>query len=229
VVWIVFMSLFSLYNLLPIVSAPTISPSIAQDPKILTYNFTMNQPSLVRDNFTTHVTLESNPGFYNIRAFVSDWFYLQSYSAIGEYQINYTIYINGVNALLSDGLTANFGIAWMHENYLLGSQGPLPDLPVQENMTNLHTGDNVVEFRFVQFSKLSQYGSGYYYLKLGPFNVNVSAKPASTLGPLGLEVFVGILLIPASHLVSLTSYRVERKRQGPGRVPILPNSSALDL
>jgi hypothetical protein len=172
----------------------------------------MAQPSSVQDNFTTHVTLENNPSFYNVRAFVYNWFYLQSYSAFGEYQLNFTILINGVNAL-----TAYGGIVWSHENYGLSAQGPIPDISVQENITNLHIGDNVFEFRFIQYSKLSQYGTGYYYLKLGPFSINVSGRPVSIVGPLALETGVGVLLLPASHFVSLLTFKYRRKIQPPAK------------
>src|SRR5260370_17913649 len=119
------MTPFSLYIFLPVFSAPAISPLTSQDPKVLTYNFTMNQPTSVQDNFTTHVTLENSPVFYNIRASVYDWFFLQIYSALGQYQLNYPIYLNGVTVLSS-----YFANVWDQPNYTLGSQGPIPDLPV---------------------------------------------------------------------------------------------------
>lgn len=208
VIWLVVMTLFSVYNLLPVVLAPTIPPSISQDPKVLTYNFTMDQPSSVQDNFTTHVTLENNPSFYNVRASVYDWFYIQSYSAFGEYQLNYSIYINGVNVL-----SAYFANVWDQKNYLLSGQGPFPDLPVHENTTYLQMGVNAFEFRFLFFSKLSKYGSGYYYLKLGPFSVDLSGRPTSIFGPLALEVLGGVLLVPASYVVLLTTYAVRRRME----------------
>lgn len=209
-------TLFSVYNLLPVVSAPTIVSSTSQDPKVLTYNFTMDKPSSVQDNFTAQVTLTNNPSFYNVRAFIDSWFNIQSYSAFGEYQLNYTIYINGVNALSS-----YFANVWDRGNYAINGGGQTPDLSVQENTTYLHTSVNVFEFRFIFFSRLAQYGTGYYYLKLGPFSVDLKSRPVSILGPLALEAIVGVLLVPGSHIVSLGTYKFGRKTA--------PRSGWLDL
>ena len=203
---------FSLFNLLPILTAPSsLPPATFQDPKVLAYNFTMDKPSLVRDNFTVLVFLDKNPALYNIRAYTYDWFHVQTSSASGEYQYNYSINVNG--ARIQAG---SVGVAWIDESTKMGGAGPTPDLCCQgQNMTNLHTGVNVFEFRFVQFSRLSQYGTGYYNLKLGPFSVYVSSIPVSIVGPLSLEIIVAVLLIPVSFLLSLASYRIKRTGRPP--------------
>lgn len=166
----------------------------------------MDKPSLVRDTFTVLVLLEKNPALYNIRAYTYDSFHVQTSSASGEYQYNYSIRVNGARTY-----AGSLGVGWGQGGADYGGAGPEPDLCCQgQNITNLHTGVNVLEFRFVQFSRLSEYGTGYYNLKLGPFSVDVSSKPVSIIGPISLEIIGATILLPISMAISLASYRIRR-------------------
>ena len=178
----------------------------------------MDKPSFAQDNFTAHVVLDENPSFYNIRAYAYNVINLNSGSALGEYDYNYSIYINGAKVL-----TGSYGAAWAAPNTQFSAQGPAPNTGTNENITNLHAGVNMVEFRFVQFSRLYQYDTGYYNLKLGPFSVDLSGKPVSMIGPLTLEIILAVILIPVSFLLSFASYRIKRM----GRMRLLRDLEAI--
>ncbi len=83
----------------------------------------MTQPSSVRDNFTAQVILARSPDSYNIRAYFYEWFNLQSVSAYGEYQLNYTIYVNSVKGPDGDSF-----ILWHEAPYWLSAQGQIPNI-----------------------------------------------------------------------------------------------------
>ena len=180
----------------------------------------MDQPSTVKDNFTAQGTLVRNPDTYNIRAYVYNLIDLYSDSALGGYQYNCSIYINGVAALTG----SSYGAGWVSTNYRLNAGGPSPDLCCQaQPVINLHVGVNLFEFRFVQFSKLSKYDMGYYHITIGPFKVDVSSKAVSIIGPLTLEIIVDVILVPVSLLLSLASHRM--RRTGRPRPPQCPRAS----
>ncbi len=215
IIWLGLFTVFSLYNISPVLLAPPEPLSTFVDPKVLSYNFTMAQPNSVHDSFTAQVILARSPDSYNIRAYFYEWFNLQSVSAYGEYQLNYTIYVNGVK-----GTDSHFFILWHRAPYGLSAQGQLPNIaqvPLdeasrQENLTGFQRGVNLVQFQFTQASKLVQYGEGFYNLILGPLSVDVGSKSFSFVGPLALEFIVGLLLVPTSHLVSLASYKFRTKK-----------------
>jgi len=175
--------------------------------RVLRYNFTMTQPALVQDNFTVPVTLESNPNSLSLRAYVINAFNLSSISALGEYDINFTIRDNDANVV-----TSSFGIYWAHEPYGLRAQGPTPDTQGSMNFTNVKIGTNLIEFQFILFSRLTQYGQGYYQVALGPLVVEITPIQKSVPYAVTLEILGGMILVPVSYYISVRSYK---KKMGP--------------
>jgi hypothetical protein len=210
-IWSVLVALFSLYNIPANALATPKTGKIYQDSRVLDYNFSLTAPFEAQGNFTVPFTLERPSEFYAFYAYFDFVDELRTYSALGSYKIDWTIFSNGERIL-----QGSYGNVWFHYLYGVRVSGSNPDracCALIKNFTS-HAGENIAVLKFAISSNLTQHGEGSNRAQLGPFVVEVGDRLETAFRALALEGVVAVALLPCATLFPgyPTRVRVARLR-----------------
>src|SRR2546425_10525572 len=190
-----------------------------QDPKLLSYNFSMAAPIYVTGNFSVVISLDKPVSYYTISARANASVDYESYGAYAAFQLVGAVAENGFYHSPNKS-EISFVIAppIPETGYGAALNGMLPDQTAHEAFNHLVQGTNTLFFNFTFFSTgingttytPPRYGSGYFKLNMGPFIVSITDLTVVYSLDAISELLLGGLLVPVAYGIGILFGKCQR-------------------
>lgn len=220
VLWALLFAPLSIYN---IFGNPIFFPTqsaLFKDDRILSYNFSMASPIFTAGNFSVTFSLDKPQTYYRVSARVTVSVDYESYGAYGAFPLLVSIGENGFyhspnNARMDFVLPPPVPPT----GYGAALNGPLPPLNAPEQFDHIIQGDNTFRLNFTLYStgigsQPSNYGPGYFKLKIGPFTLNLTDLIIVYSLDAVSELILATLLLPVVHTARILFLKIRKPRIG---------------